>query len=202
MKPDNPPTIQPEPFGSLGGQSVERYTLANASGMRVRVVTYGGIIQSVEVPDRHGRLANVTLGFATLDEYVSHSPSTYFGAFIGRFANRIARGRFALDGVTYELPINNGPNSLHGGVVGFDRRVWHVSETSQAAGASLLKLAGQSPDGDQGYPGALAVEVTYTLGSTNSLRLDYRATTNRTTIVNLTKRAYFNLAGEGTGSIE
>src|SRR5918911_3606165 len=137
MKPDGRPTIEPEPFGSLGGQPVERYTLANASGMRVRVLTYGGLLQSIEVPDREARLANVTLGFATLDEYVSHRPSTYFGALIGRFANRIARGRFTLDGVTYELPINNGPNSLHGGTVGFDKRVWHVSLARQAESVSL-----------------------------------------------------------------
>src|ERR687883_1358912 len=110
MKPENPPTIAPEPFGSLGGQSVERYTLANASGMRVRVLTYGGIIQSIEVPDRHGRLANVALGFATLDEYVSTKNPAYFGALIGRYGNRIANGRFVLDGQAHQLAINNPPN--------------------------------------------------------------------------------------------
>jgi aldose 1-epimerase len=192
------PSITSEPFGSLRGASVERYTLANG-GMQVRILTYGGIIQSLDVADRAGHLANVSLGFGTLDEYVAGSP--FFGALIGRFANRIAGGRFKLDGVTYEVPVNNGPNSLHGGLEGFDKRVWQASP-AQGSDAVSLKLALLSPDGDQGYPGALSVEVTYTLAADNALRLGYRATTDRPTVINLTNHTYFNLAGEGSGSIE
>ncbi|HEY0581714.1 MAG TPA: aldose epimerase family protein [Chloroflexota bacterium] len=190
--------MESDVFGSLRGDSVERYTLAN-TGMRVRILTYGGILQSIEVPDRAGHLANVSLGFATLDEYVRGSP--FFGALIGRFANRIANGRFNLDGVTYEVPVNDGPNSLHGGLQGFDKRLWRASPV-QGSDQVGLKLALFSPHGDQGYPGALSVEVIYTLTSDNALRLDYRATTDRPTIVNLTNHTYFNLAGEGSGSIE
>ena len=199
MTTDAPPTLTHEPFGSLRGQPIERYTLANGSGMRVCILTYGGIVQSIEVPDRHGQMANVALGFASLEQYLSRSP--YFGALIGRFANRIARGRFVLDGTAYDLPINDGPNSLHGGPDGFDKRVWQASELREAEGVGL-RLTGQSPDGDQGYPGTLAIELTYTLGAANTLRLDYRATTDRSTIINLTNHTYFNLAGEGAGTVE
>jgi aldose 1-epimerase len=165
----------------------------------VRVLSYGGVIQSLEVPDRDGRLANVTLGFASLEAYVERSP--FFGTLVGRFANRIARGRFTLDGQSYSLPVNDGPNSLHGGSDGFHTRIWSASaiEHGEAVG---VRLALDSPDGDQGYPGHLAVEVTYTLGPTNELRVDYRATTDRATPVNLTQHAYFNLAGEGSGTVE
>src|SRR5258708_4050499 len=176
------PSIESEPFGSLHSTSVERYTLANA-GMHVRVLTFGGILQSIEVPDRSGHLANVSLGFATLDQYVRANP--FFGALIGRFANRIAKGRFTLDGVTYEVPVNDGPNSLHGGVDGFDKRVWQASPL-RGSGAVGLKLALFSPHGDAGYPGALSVEVTYLLTAANALRIDYRATTDRPTVLNLT----------------
>jgi aldose 1-epimerase len=167
--------------------------------MQLRVLSYGGIIQSLAVPDRDGRLANVTLGFASLDEYVERSP--FFGALIGRFANRIARGRFSLDGHSYSLPINDGPNSLHGGSDGFHARIWSASAIEHADAVGL-SLSLDSPDGDQGYPGRLAVEVTYTLGPSNALRVDYRATTDRATPINLTQHAYFNLAGEGAGSVE
>jgi len=189
-----------EPFGSVHGQDVERYTLANGRGMRVQVLTYGGILQSIEVPDRDGRLANVTLGFASLPDYASRSP--FFGALIGRYANRIAGGRFSLDGQTYSVPINDGPNSLHGGTAGFDKRVWTASVLDQPAAVGL-QLRLHSPDGDQGYPGALDVLVTYTLDhQTNALRVDYQASADRATPINLTQHAYFNLAGEGAGSIE
>ncbi len=198
MQAERTPSIESEPFGSRRGEAVERYTLSN-TGMQVRILTYGGIVQSIEVPDRSGRLANVSLGFATLDQYVGGSP--YFGALIGRFANRIANGRFTLDGVTYEVPVNDGPNSLHGGLEGFDKRVWQASP-QRAADAVSLKLALLSLDGDQGYPGALSIKVTYTLTADNALRLEYRATTDRPTVLNLTNHTYFNLAGEGSGSIE
>jgi aldose 1-epimerase len=198
MQAERAPSIESEPFGSLRGDDVERYTLSNG-GLQVRILTYGGIIQSIEVPDRVGQIANVSLGFATLDQYVRGSP--FFGALIGRFANRIANGRFKLDGVTYEVPVNDGPNSLHGGIEGFDKRVWQASPVRES-NAVGLKLALLSPHGDQGYPGALSVEVTYTVTADNALRLEYRSTTDRPTIVNLTNHTYFNLAGEGSGSIE
>jgi aldose 1-epimerase len=191
-------SIEAGPFGSAHGDSVERYTLSNGV-MQVRILTYGGILQSIEVPDRAGQLANVSLGFATLDPYVRGNP--FFGALVGRFANRIAGGRFELDGVTYDVPVNDGPNSLHGGNEGFDKRVWQASPV-RGSDSVGVKLALVSPDGDAGYPGALSVEVTYTLTSANALRLDYRATTAGPTVVNLTNHTYFNLAGEGSGSIE
>src|SRR5438552_559957 len=163
--------MQVEPFGRLRGDPVDRYTLSNGA-MLVRILTYGGILQSIDVPDRAGHLTNVSLGFATLEQYVHGSP--FFGALIGRFANRIAGGRFTLDGVTYEVPVDDGPNSLHGGLEGFDKRVWQASPLPASDDAVGLKLSLFSPHGDQGYPGALSVEVTYTLGTEHALRRDYR----------------------------
>ena len=188
-----------EPFGTTeDGQDVELYTLTNANGMVVSVMTYGGIVQKVLVPDRDGNLTNVTLGFDTLEEYVAGSP--YFGSITGRYANRIARGTFVLDGVTYRLALNNGENSLHGGLVGFDKVVWEAKDTSGPDGPAIT-LSRTSPDGEEGYPGNLTVEVVYTLTNNNELRFDYHATTDAPTIVNLTNHSYWNLAGEGTGSI-
>jgi aldose 1-epimerase len=188
-------TITSEPFGDVSGRPVERYTLANAAGIEVAVLPYGGIVQSLRVPDREGRRASVVLGFASLDDYVARNP--YFGCIAGRYANRIARGRFTLDGETYQLAVNDGPNHLHGGRKGFDKHVWDA-----AAADGTLSLSRTSPDGEEGYPGTLAVEVTYTLTEQNALRIEYHATTDRPTIVNLTNHSYFNLAGEGAGSIE
>ena len=190
--------LRSEPFGEVDGQPVERYTLTNANGIEVVILTYGGIIQSIRVPDRDGAMANVVLGFDTLDEYVASSP--YFGAITGRYANRIAGGQFTLDGQTYQLPVNNPPNSLHGGEKGFDKRVWTASEGSSPDGPSLV-LTYTSPDGEEGYPGTLDVTVTYTLTDNNELRIDYHATTDAPTVVNLTNHSYFNLAGEGSGTI-
>jgi aldose 1-epimerase len=190
-------TISAEPFGELRGQPVQRYTLISGQA-RVRILTYGGIVQTIEIPDREASIANVALGFAGLDQYVRGK--MFFGAIVGRFANRIARGRFSLDGVMYELPINDGPNSLHGGAIGFDQQVWQA-RAEQDAESVALRLTHTSLHGDQGYPGALNVEVTYTLGVANDLRLDYRATTDRPTVVNFTNHSYFNLAGEGTGDV-
>ena len=192
------PSVTKEQWGSTQEGDVFRYTLANANGMRVRILTYGGIIQSVEVADRDGHLANVTLGFDNLTTYVEHH--AYFGCIAGRYAGRIAGGSFALDGVTYRLPVNDPPNSLHGGLVGFDRHVW-ASRLLESHDSVQLGLVHTSPDGDQGYPGALRVEVRYTLTNDDELVLGFRATTDRKTIVNLTSHAYWNLAGEGSGSI-
>ena len=162
-------------------------------------MTYGGIIQSVKVPDRRKHFENVTLGFDNLTDYVERSP--YFGCITGRYANRIALGKFTLDGVTYQLPINNPPNSLHGGTVGFDKHIWATTVIQNRDGVGL-KMTFTSPDGDQGYPGTLKSEVVYLLTDRNEIRMDYRATTNKATIVNLTNHAYWNLEGEGTGSID
>jgi aldose 1-epimerase len=182
----------------VGGQAVDRYTLRNCRQMEVKVLTYGGIFQSIVVPGKGNKLANVTLGFDNLQDYVDKSP--YFGCITGRYANRIANGQFTLDGTTYQLPINNPPNSLHGGFVGFDKHVWAATpfQTSKTVG---LVLRFTSPDGDQGYPGTLTTKVTYTLTEQNEIVMDYHATTDAPTIVNLTNHAYWNLQGEGTSDI-
>jgi aldose 1-epimerase len=194
------PSISREVFGSVNGHTVYRYTLTNGR-FRVRILTYGGILQTIEVPDRHGRLVNVTLGFATLNEYVKTGNPPYFGALIGRYGNRIAKGQFTLDGVTYHLPINNDPNSLHGGFAGFDKKVWTASAV-RGRDSVGLRLSYTSADGEEGYPGELQTTVTYTVTRQHSIRIDYRATTDAPTIVNLTNHAYWNLGGEGTGTID
>ncbi|MGH3392889.1 MAG: aldose epimerase family protein, partial [Actinomadura sp.] len=170
-------------------------TLDNGRGLRVRILTYGGVVQTIEVPDRDGRPGNVVLGCASLADYLTMS--RYFGAIVGRYANRIAGGRLRLDGKEYRLPRNDGDNSLHGGERGFDRRVWDVT----AAGARELTLAYVSADGEEGYPGTLETAVTYTVADDDALRIDYHATTDRPTVVNLTNHSYFNLAGEGSGQV-
>jgi len=196
----DPQGIKKDLFGTTpAGEKVFRYTLTNSRGMQVKILTYGGIVQSIEVPDRNGQKVNVALGFATLKDYLERSP--YFGCITGRYANRIAKGKFTLDGVTYQLAINNDPNSLHGGDKGFDKYVWKATEKRSDSSVGL-KLSRVSPDGEENYPGKLAVDVTYTLTNKNELRMDYRATvTRKATIVNLTNHTYFNLAGEGTSSI-
>jgi aldose 1-epimerase len=186
-----------EEIGTLAdGTAVHRWTLANDRGMTVAVLTYGGIIQTLEVPDRDGVPANVVLGLATLDDYVAGN-RPYLGALIGRYANRIAAGAFTLDGRTWRLPVNNPPNSLHGGTEGFDKRVWHATGTGDG-----VELAYTSPDGEMGYPGTLEVRARYTLTADNQLRIDYQATTDAPTVVNLTNHSYLNLAGEAAGTIE
>jgi aldose 1-epimerase len=180
------------------GQAVEEYTLTNANDMEVKIITFGGIITSIKVPDRNGTMANVVLGLATLKDYETVSP--YFGAITGRYANRIAKARFTLEGRTYSLAANDGPNSLHGGKVGFDKRVWAAKEVKGAGGMGL-ELTYLSQDGEEGYPGNLSVTVVYTLTDKNELRIDYVATTDKPTVVNLTNHSYFNLLGEGMGTI-
>ena len=188
-----------EPFGKTDrGEAVSVYTLKNAHGVAVRVMDYGGIILSLLVPDRSGRLDDVVLGYDSLAGYLRSSP--YFGALIGRYGNRIAHGRFALDGKTYTLAKNNGPNHLHGGLRGFDKVVWAVTPFEHSDSVGLV-LRYTSPDGEEGYPGTLRTTVTYTLTSANELIFDYSATTDRATPVNLTQHSYFNLAGEGKGDI-
>lgn len=186
-------------FGMMpDGTAIDAYTLDNGR-MRVTVLTYGGALQSVEVPDRAGQPANVALGFATLDDYLGAN-NPYMGCLIGRFANRISGGRFMLDGTAYQLPQNVGSDSLHGGVKGFDKRVWGATEV-QETGARGVRLTYVSPDGEEGYPGTLETEVTYLLTDDNTLRINYHATTDKPTVVNLTNHTYYNLAGEGSGSI-
>ncbi|WP_419994649.1 aldose epimerase family protein [Streptomyces boninensis] len=193
-------SVTSEPFGKLDdGTRIDRWTLT-AGGTRVRVLTYGGIVQSVEVPGRDGELANIVLGRATLDEYIEQSP--YFGALIGRYANRIRGGSFELDGRTYRLPRNNGPNCLHGGEAGFDKRVWAAEGRETGDGGVVLTLTRTSPDGEEGFPGNLDVTVTYAVTASGDLRLGYAATTDAPTIVNLTNHSYWNLDGEGNGSAE
>jgi aldose 1-epimerase len=191
-------SITRDRFGTVNGAPVYRYTLVNTQGMRVRILTYGGIVQSMTAPDRHGKFRDITLGLRTLKEYEAESP--YFGAIIGRYANRIDEGTFTLDGKTYHLPINNPPNSLHGGTKGFDKRLWAATPLRQN-GTVGLRLTRVSPSGEMGYPGTMHVTVTYTLTNSDGLRMDYRATTDQDTIVNLTNHAYFNLAGEGSGTV-
>jgi aldose 1-epimerase len=192
-------SVTKEAWGSVTEGTVDRYTLTNASGMRVSILTYGGIIQSIEVADRDGRPANVALGFDNLADYATKN--SYFGAITGRYANRIANGRFDLDGETYQLPINDTPNSLHGGTAGFDKQIWATTPFSRGDEIGLV-MTYTSSDGEQGYPGTLTMTVTYTVTARNAIRIDYRATVDRPTVVNLTNHTLFNLAGEGSGAVD
>jgi aldose 1-epimerase len=185
----------PTAFGTtLDGTPVSLYTLRNKNGVEARIITYGGIIQSLKVPDKNGKFGDVVLGYDTLDGYLTNSP--YFGALIGRYGNRIAKGHFTLDGVTYTLATNNYPNTLHGGVKGFDKVVWQAKPGHSDLGPTL-ELTYVSHDGEEGFPGTLTVKAVYTLTEDNSIRLDYTAMTDKDTVVNLTQHSYFNLAGQG-----
>jgi aldose 1-epimerase len=190
------PRIEQATFGTLpDGRSVMVYTLTNRQGMKVRITNYGGIVLSLEVPDRQGRLGDVVLGYEELAGYLRKSP--YLGALVGRYANRIGGACFTLEGLTYPLAANNGPNALHGGTVGFDKQLWNAEIAEISATVGLI-LRYESPDGEEGYPGGLAVTVRYQLTEENDLRIEYEAITDRTTVLNLTNHSYFNLAGEGT----
>jgi aldose 1-epimerase len=190
-----PARVEGSTFGRTpDGTAIELYTLTNAKGMVAKVITYGALLTELHVPDRNGTLKDAVLGFDSLGGYLKKHP--YFGATVGRVANRIAKGTFTLDGKSYQLAINNGPNHLHGGLKGFDKVVWKAQAVPFENGAAV-KLCYTSPDGEEGYPGSLSVSVTYTLTDQNELRLDYAATTDKATPVNLTNHSYWNLADEG-----
>ena len=188
-------------FGRLpspDGASVEEFTLTNAHGIEVRAITYGAIITVIRTPDRSGKLADIVFGFDSLQGYLAQSP--YFGAIVGRFANRIARGQFSLDGVTYHLATNNGPNSLHGGLRGFDKVLWTAEPVQSDSGAGVV-FHYLSPNGEEGYPGNVDVRVTYMLTPRDELVVDYTATTDKATPLNLSQHSYWNLHGDGKGNI-
>ena len=186
-------------FGKTdAGENVDLYTLRNTHGVEAKITSYGGIVVSLKVPDRNGKFDDVVLGFNDLADYLK--PGPYFGALIGRYGNRIAKGRFTLNGVEYKLAVNNGENHLHGGIKGFDKVVWTGREMKTKAGPALA-LTYLSKDGEEGYPGNLTVRVVYTLTNNNELKIDYSATTDKDTVTNLTHHSYFNLAGEGNGDI-
>lgn len=187
-------TLEKTPYGELpDGRKVERYTLRNKAGMEIDVITYGGIITRWTAPDKNGDYGNVVLGFDNLAQYLEGNP--YFGALIGRYGNRIAKGNFELDDTTYSLATNDGDNHLHGGEKGFDKVLWQAQGMKTAEGPALV-LSYTSKDGEEGYPGTLKVEVTYTLTEDNALDIHYRANTDKPTIVNLTQHSYFNLSGD------
>ncbi len=201
-------SITAHPFGSENGSAVQIYTLSNGH-MTVNITNFGGVVQSIYVPDRSGAMANVALGFKELGGYLANdvdpqpaggSGSTYFGAIIGRYANRIAHGEFTLDGATHHVPRNNGMNALHGGPSSWNAKVWTATPITEPGSVSL-QLTYTSPEGENGFPGTVIATVTYTLGDTNVLRIDYHATTDRPTVINMTNHTYFNLHGEGSGTV-
>ncbi|HEU4765870.1 MAG TPA: aldose epimerase family protein [Pyrinomonadaceae bacterium] len=190
--------VSKQSWGTADGQPVDLYTLTNRKGVEARITNYGGIVVSLKVPDRTGKLDDVVLGFNDLDSYLKEHP--FFGTAVGRYANRIAKGRFTLNGTEYKLAVNNGENHLHGGIKGFDKKVWTAAEHNTPAGAAV-RMTYLSKDGEEGYPGNLNVTMIYTLTNNNELRIDYTAATDKDTVVNLTHHSYFNLAGEGNGDI-
>ncbi len=190
-------SVTTSPFGILSdNKAVTRYTLKNANGVEVSIINYGGIITSLKTPDKQGQFADIVLGYDSLSSYLKSSP--FFGALIGRYGNRIAKGKFTLDGTTYKLATNNDENHLHGGTKGFDKVFWNIEVLPDS---SSLKLTYTSVDGEEGYPGTLNTEVIYTLTDADELKIDYRATTDKKTVVNLTQHTYFNLTGDANQSI-
>lgn len=191
------PRISPAEVTVSDFDNIQLFTLTNSQGMEVKVTNYGAIITSIKVPDREGSLADVTLGYDDVADYINAVDKPYFGAVVGRYGNRIANGKFTIDGQEYTLATNNGPNSLHGGIIGFDKVVWDAEPT----GDNGVKLTYLAKDNEEGYPGNLTATVTYTLTEDNEIVVDYHATTDKATPVNLTQHAYFNLKGEGEGTI-
>jgi aldose 1-epimerase len=195
----NNATVRSDPFGTTpDGRTVELFTLTNAHGIEVRAMTYGATIVSIKTPDRDGHLGDIALGFDSLSGYLTESP--YFGAVVGRYGNRIAKGRFTLDGTIYHLATNNGPNHLHGGVKGFDKEVWTGVPFQSDSGVGVA-FSYTSPDGDEGYPGTLSAHVRYTLTDDDQLIVNYEATTDKATPLNLTQHTYFNLTGNASRDI-
>lgn len=192
------PSLTEAPFGQLpDGRTVTQYTLDNGRGLRLSAINFGGIVTALEVPDRNGESSSVVLGLPTLDDYVARNP--HFGTIVGRYANRIAAGHFTLDGEAFQLPVNDGPNSLHGGLQGFGARWWDIAPVDTGVpGEVAIALRHVSPDGEEGYPGRLTVEVRYTLDTEQGWRIDYSAETDRPTVLNLSHHDYFNLAGSGS----
>jgi aldose 1-epimerase len=189
-------SVTKEVYGKLSdGTQIDQYTLSNPNGLKVKIITFGAIITAVETPDRNGKVENITLYRDSLADYAS-LPTPFFGATVGRYGNRIAKGRFTLEGKEYVLAVNNGPNSLHGGVKGFDKVVWKARPV-QSTGTVGVAFSYTSPDGEEGYPGTLDVTVTYSLTDKDELKMDYEATTDKTTVLNLTNHTYWNLAGAG-----
>ena len=191
-------SITSEPFGEVDGKPVELYTFTNEAGASVSITNYGGTVTSIKVPDQNGKIEDVALGFDTVAEYVEKSP--YFGCITGRYANRIAKGKFKIDDKEFTLATNNEPNHLHGGLKGFDKKIWNAKISAKGNNPTLT-LTYTSPDGEEGYPGALSTLVAYTWTQNNSLRIRYKATTDKPTVVNLTNHTYFNLTGEGNKTI-
>jgi len=194
--------VQKEPFGETpDGTPITRYLLSNDKGMTVSIIDYGAIVNSIELPDRNGKVASITLGFPTLDGYVGKDP--YFGAICGRYANRIAKGKFKLNGKEYTLAVNDGPNHLHGGLKSFSDVVWQASIVAPPADAksASIQLMYDSRDGEEGYPGAVKTAVVYTLTDANEFRIDYRAVADKPTVINLTSHIYWNLNGAGTRDV-
>ena len=198
--PGNAPKVQIQPFGAINsGQKADLYVLRNNKGMAVSITNYGATVVSIKVPDRSGKIDDVTLGFDTVQGY--EEGKAYFGATVGRYGNRIAHGSFVLDGKTYTLPKNNGDNTLHGGVNGFSKKIWTAKELPSKDGAGV-QFTYVSPDGEEGFPGTLTVTVVFTLPrDRNELRIDYTASTDKPTVLNLTNHSYFNLAGQNQGTI-
>ena len=193
-------SIHKEPFSQTpDGEQVHLYTLTNPNGLTAKITDYGAILVAMEAPDRDGKMADISLGYDNLDSYIKKG--AYFGATVGRYANRIGGAKFELDGVEYKLAANNGPNHLHGGKKGFDKVVWKAEDVTAEGDKAILKLSYLSKDGEEGYPGNLACTVTYTLTKDDELKFSYEATTDKTTIINLTNHSYWNLAGEGNGDI-
>ncbi|MCK4639108.1 MAG: galactose mutarotase, partial [Bacteroidales bacterium] len=198
QKEENKMSIKKELFGKADGKDVFLYTLENKNGLIAKITNYGAIVASLIVPDKNGKFDDIVLGFDSLQDYLDGHP--YFGAIVGRYGNRIAKGRFTLDGVEYTLATNNDENHLHGGIKGFDKAVWDAEEFESNESVGLI-FSYISPDGEEGYPGNLLVKVTYTLTNNNELKIDYEAETDKATPVNITHHGYFNLAGAGKKDI-